>query len=80
MYSIPSWTEENRALHDVICQARVSAQAANELQQQLQLNKQRFLNLLDNEPKNRSHRELLNSSKPNIIADCYFLLYKINLL
>ncbi|KAI9354412.1 nucleoporin Nup186/Nup192/Nup205 [Pilaira anomala] len=63
MYSIPSWTEENRALHDVICQARVSAQAANELQQQLQLNKQRFLSLLDSEPKNRSHRELLNSNQ-----------------
>lgn len=61
--SIPTWAEENRALHDVICQARASVEAADELQHQLQMNKQRFINLLDNEPKNSSHRATLNSSK-----------------
>ncbi|KAG2231221.1 hypothetical protein INT48_001223 [Thamnidium elegans] len=64
--SIPTWAEENRALHDAICQARASVEAADELKHQLQMNKQRFVNLLDNEPKNSSHRATLNSNKAYI--------------
>lgn len=62
IYSIPTWTEENRSLHDAICQARVSKHFADSLRQLLQLNKERFLNLLDNEPKNSAHRTNLNNS------------------
>lgn len=61
--SIPTWVEENRALHDSICLARASVDAADELNHQLQMNKQKFVNLLDNEAKNPSHRATLNSSK-----------------
>lgn len=61
--SIPTWVEENRALHDSICQARASVEAADELKHQLQMNKQRFVTLLDSEPRNTLHRETLNSSK-----------------
>ncbi|KAI9473490.1 MAG: nucleoporin Nup186/Nup192/Nup205 [Benjaminiella poitrasii] len=65
-FTIPTWTEENRSLHDAICQARVSKESANSLQQLLQLNKEKFLNLLNNEPKNPSDRSTLNSSKAYI--------------
>lgn len=61
--SIPTWVEENRVLHDSICQARASADLADELNHQLQMNRQRFVDLLDNEAKNPSHRAILNSSK-----------------
>lgn len=63
MFDIPTWSEENRSLHDVICQARISVELASELQHQLQINKEKFINLLDNEPKNQNHRATLNSSK-----------------
>ncbi|KAG2192756.1 hypothetical protein INT47_008407, partial [Mucor saturninus] len=65
-YSIPTWAEENRSLHDAICQARVNVEAADELKHQLQMNKERFINLLDNVPKNSSHRATLNSNKAYI--------------
>ncbi|GAA5798583.1 hypothetical protein HPULCUR_003988 [Helicostylum pulchrum] len=64
--SIPTWVEENRALHDSICQARASVEAADELKHQLQMNKQRFVTLLDSEPRNTLHRETLNSNKAYI--------------
>lgn len=63
MYNIPTWTEENRTLLDAISQARVSPEASNILQQQLYFNKQKFIDLLDSQPKNSSHRTDLNSSK-----------------
>lgn len=63
MYSIPTWTEENRSLFDAICQARVSVEAAQDLQHHLQLNRQKFIDLLNTKPKNATHRATLNSSK-----------------
>ncbi|KAI7906401.1 nucleoporin Nup186/Nup192/Nup205 [Cokeromyces recurvatus] len=66
IFTIPTWTEENRYLHDAICQARASEASANSLQQLLQLNKDKFLNLLDNEPRNPSDRNILNSNKAYI--------------
>lgn len=70
-FSIPTWAEENRSLHDAICQARVNVEAADELKHQLQMNKERFINLLDNEPKNSSHRATLNSSKSFFVLYCF---------
>lgn len=63
MHSIPTWTEANRSLHDAICQARLSVEAAEGLQQLLQSNKERFIDLLDNIPKDSTHRSQLNSGK-----------------
>lgn len=60
--NIPTWTEENRTLHDTICQARVNKDSAVALRQILYINKERFLMLLDSEPKNAHHRSMLNSS------------------
>ncbi|KAI8970167.1 nucleoporin Nup186/Nup192/Nup205 [Mycotypha africana] len=74
MQSIPIWTEENRSLHDAICQARVSKESANSLKQLLHLNKDKFLQLLDNEPRNSSHRATLNSNKAYINRS----LHKVN--
>jgi hypothetical protein len=66
-YSIPTWTEENRSLHDAICQARVTKESADSLRQLLHLNKEKFLILLDNEAKNNAHRTTLNSSMYSLI-------------
>lgn len=63
MYDIPTWTEENRTLLDTLSQAKVSPEISNSLQQQLYMNKHKFLELLDNQPKNSSHRADLNASK-----------------
>lgn len=63
MYDVPTWTEENRSLHNAICQARVSVEAVSELQLQLQINKEKFIQLLDNEAKNQAHRSTLNNSE-----------------
>lgn len=60
--SIPTWAEENRILHDTICQARVSKDSAAALRQILHIHKEKFLMLLDSEPKNAQHRAMLNSS------------------
>ncbi|KAI8337345.1 nucleoporin Nup186/Nup192/Nup205, partial [Blakeslea trispora] len=62
-YSIPTWVRENQSLHDIIYQARVSKISADELNQYLQLNKEKFVNLLDDEPKNPAHRAMLNNRK-----------------
>ncbi|KAL7312233.1 hypothetical protein PS15m_008020 [Mucor circinelloides] len=64
--NIPTWTEENRTLHDTICQARVNKDSAVRLRQILYINKERFLMLLDSEPKNAHHRSMLNSNKAYI--------------
>ncbi|CEP15804.1 hypothetical protein [Parasitella parasitica] len=66
MYSIPTWTKENRSLHDAICQARVAKESADSLRQLLHSNKEKFLVLLDNEGKNHAHRSTLNSHKAYI--------------
>lgn len=63
MYDIPTWTEENRTLLDTLSQAKVSPEISNSLQQQLYMNKHKFLGLLENQPKNSSHRADLNASK-----------------
>ncbi|KAF1796787.1 nucleoporin Nup186/Nup192/Nup205 [Mucor lusitanicus] len=64
--TIPTWTEENRSLHDTICQARVNNDSAAALRQILHLYKNKFLMLLDSEPKNAQHRTMLNSNKAYI--------------
>ncbi|KAG0171913.1 hypothetical protein DFQ28_000778 [Apophysomyces sp. BC1034] len=63
-----TWSEESRALHDAICQARVSnsSTTADTLQHQLQLNKQKILNLIDDAPKNAQHRASLRGGKAYI--------------
>ncbi|KAF7725155.1 hypothetical protein EC973_000407 [Apophysomyces ossiformis] len=63
-----TWSDESRALHDAICQARMSSSAltADTLQQQLQLNKQKILNLIDDPPRNAQHRESLRAGKAYI--------------
>ncbi|KAL4205904.1 nucleoporin Nup186/Nup192/Nup205 [Rhizopus microsporus] len=66
MYDIPTWTEENRTLLDTLSQAKVSPEISNSLQQQLYMNKHKFLELLDNQPKNSSHRADLNANKAYI--------------
>ncbi|KAL9541318.1 hypothetical protein MBANPS3_009192 [Mucor bainieri] len=66
MTAIPTWTEENRSLHDSICQARVSKEYAGVLRQTLHMNKYKFLALLDSEPKNTQHRAMLTSNKAYI--------------
>ncbi|KAI8379152.1 nucleoporin Nup186/Nup192/Nup205 [Radiomyces spectabilis] len=63
---IPVWVEDARALHNVICQARAAtdAQAAADfLRHQLQLHRQKLLSLLDDPPKNMSHRSSLQSGQ-----------------
>ncbi|KAL0136800.1 nucleoporin Nup186/Nup192/Nup205 [Mucor lusitanicus] len=62
----PTWTEENRRLHDTICQARVSRGSAAALRQTLHLSKSKFLMLLDSQPKDEQHRTMLNSNKAYI--------------
>jgi hypothetical protein len=62
-HSIPTWNEDNRSLHDAICEARATKDSADSLKQLLRLNKQKFLDLLDNQPKDTSHRSNLNASK-----------------
>lgn len=59
--NIPTWSEGFRALHDALCQARVSTSpsAADILQHQLQLNRKKFLNLLDDAPKDNQARSTL---------------------
>ncbi|KAI8064293.1 nucleoporin Nup186/Nup192/Nup205 [Gilbertella persicaria] len=65
-YSIPTWIQENQALHDAICQARASKTSAEALNQLLQVNKEKFLNLLDDIPKDSTHRSTLNNNKAYI--------------
>ncbi|CAO3664623.1 unnamed protein product [Rhizopus stolonifer] len=66
MYNIPTWIGENRTLLDVISQAKASPETSNLLQQKLYFNKQKFIDLLDLQPKNSSHRTDLNSNKAYI--------------
>ncbi|KAI8358504.1 nucleoporin Nup186/Nup192/Nup205 [Choanephora cucurbitarum] len=66
VYSIPTWVQENQSLHDIIYQARVSKLSADALNQHLQLNKEKFIHLLNDEPKNPAHRTMLNSKKTYI--------------
>ncbi|KAI8993542.1 nucleoporin Nup186/Nup192/Nup205 [Pilobolus umbonatus] len=66
-YSIPTWAEDMRVLFDFICQTRVSSTAADSLQHQLQLNKQRFIALLDYPKKDASHRHSLKTTKKTYI-------------
>ena len=56
---------EARELFDHLCQARVSTaiSSANTLQHLLQLHKQLFLDLLDDEPKNAQDRKMLQEGK-----------------
>jgi hypothetical protein len=80
IYNIPTWTEENRSLHDAICQARVSKYSADALRQLLQMNKEKFVNLLDNEPKNSEHRRnlnastLMNKTKLQVVLNYFFFI------
>lgn len=79
IYSIPTWTEENRSLHDAICKARVSKFSADSLRQLLQMNKEKFVHLLDNEPKNSGHRANLHSSTFMMYSNYYILKKKIHI-
>jgi nuclear pore complex protein Nup205 len=61
--SIPTWNEDNKSLHNAICEARVSKDSVDSLKQLLRLNKQKFLDLLDSQLKDTSHRNNLNASR-----------------
>lgn len=59
MDSTSTWTGENFRLFNTICQAQVFTIEGRELQHQLQLNRQKFIDLLDKEPEDAADREAL---------------------
>ncbi|ORZ19822.1 nucleoporin Nup186/Nup192/Nup205 [Absidia repens] len=61
--STPTWTEQARCIHDIVCQARYesSATAAQDLQHHLLSYTSLFINLLDDIPKNSNDRRILQS-------------------
>ncbi|SAL99508.1 hypothetical protein [Absidia glauca] len=66
--SPPTWTEQARSIHDLVCQARydTSSNGASELGRQLSVYLPLFLNLLDDAPKSPSDRRKLQSGKAYI--------------
>ncbi|KAI8342800.1 nucleoporin Nup186/Nup192/Nup205 [Chlamydoabsidia padenii] len=61
--SPPTWTEQARSIHDLVCQARyiTTSNGAADLCRQLSVYTPIFLNLLDDEPKSAQDRQLLQS-------------------
>ncbi|KAI9255327.1 nucleoporin Nup186/Nup192/Nup205 [Sporodiniella umbellata] len=71
--SIPTWVSGNRELLDIISQIKSFPENLTLLRQQLYLNRQKFVDILDTQPKNGTHRIDLNSSNQDFVEKALFL-------